>query len=120
MRARGQSNRVGNTVLRLSRLGDIMEPGASQRAVFIDHGFGGTCFRVAYYEPRWIWDAPPIHHAEGATLSMADAHAEYWKWKARETIDHVGAPQTEQGLYDLQRVQKATWGRLGYSFDERP
>jgi len=23
-------------------------------------------------------------------------------------------PHTKDGLYDLQRLQKATWGRLGY------
>jgi hypothetical protein len=25
--------------------------------------------------------------------------------------------QTEDGLYDLQRLQKVTWGRLGYSLE---
>ncbi len=29
-------------------------------------------------------------------------------------------PQTEDGLYDLQRVQRATWGRLGYSTVDSP
>jgi hypothetical protein len=63
---------------------------------------------------------------------MADGHVEYWKWKGRETvsiprkpafqegklvgeaIEEDYEPQTEDGLYDLQRLQKATWGRLGY------
>jgi len=67
---------------------------------------------------------------------MADGHAEYWKWKSRETVDMPRMldptgqnpnvylewldgmkdyePQTEDGMYDLQRLQKATWGRLGY------
>jgi len=27
-------------------------------------------------------------------------------------------PQTEDGLYDLQRLQKATWGRLGYTAED--
>ncbi len=77
---------------------------------------------------------PPIHHSDGVTLSMADGHAEYWKWKGRETVSGLPRwlhsfpgdlfseslkvreyePQTEDGLYDLQRLQKATWGRLGY------
>lgn len=26
-------------------------------------------------------------------------------------------PQTEDGMYDLQRLQKATWGRLGYTLE---
>ncbi len=76
---------------------------------------------------------PPIHHSDGVTLSMADGHAEYWKWRGRETVEMPRKllpvprhslfaeileedyePQTEDGLYDLQRLQKATWGRLGY------
>ncbi|MGB2866242.1 MAG: hypothetical protein WBC05_23120, partial [Sedimentisphaerales bacterium] len=91
-------------------------------------------FYVHYLYPRWPRiSPPPIHHRDGATLSMADGHAEYWKWKGRETVEMprellpVGSvfsellegwndyvPQTEDGLYDLQRLQKATWGRLGY------
>jgi len=26
-------------------------------------------------------------------------------------------PQTEDGIYDLQRLQKVTWGRLGYTLE---
>ena len=64
---------------------------------------------------------------------MADGHAEYWQWKGRETVNmprklvSSGSltvewldggdyePQTKDGMYDLQRLQKATWGRLGYT-----
>jgi len=70
---------------------------------------------------------------------MADGHAEYWKWKGRETVAGMSRevlvsngrgfdellpkdyePQTEEGLYDLQRLQRATWGRLGYPPEEGP
>ena len=131
--------RVGSTVLKLTRLTDIVSPGAGQRAVFIDRGWTpvGNNFYVYYLYPKWKWfDPPAIHHRDGTTLSMADGHAEYWKWKGRETInmprmlylcrsnpnlytewlegpeDYL--PQTEDGMYDLQRLQRATWGRLGY------
>ena len=134
--------RVGGTVLRLTRLTDIMSPGAGQRAVFMDYGQmpAGNNFYVNYLYPRWKWhSAPPIHHDGGMTLSMADGHAEYWKWKGRETlnfprellpVDNLFCevfeepageirhedpePQTKEGMYDLQRLQRATWGRLGY------
>jgi len=139
--------RVGDTVLRLTRLTDIMSPGASQRAVFLDMGQmpAGNNFYVHYLYPRWKWhSAPPIHHNNGVTLSMADGHAEYWKWKGRETVNFprellpVGdlfcevlepppfpgvilhETQTKDGLYDLQRLQRATWGRLGYSTESAP
>ena len=128
--------RVGATVLLLTRLTDIVSPGAGQRAVFVDAGqtMGPFHdFRVNYVCPKWDrLSPPPIHHCDGTTLSMADGHAEYWKWKGRETVtiprkrrapvDPVYEilergdyePQTEDGLYDLQRLQRATWGRLGY------
>ena len=128
--------RVGKTVLKLTKLTDIISPGAAQRAVFIDMGETpfGNHFCVHYLYPKWDWSsAPPIRHSDGTTLSMADGHVEYWKWKGRETVemprklltphDSLSGeileegdyePQTEDGLYDLQRLQKATWGRLGY------
>jgi len=128
--------RVGSTVLRLTRLTDIVSPGAAQRAVFIDIGQTPSQqdFYVHYLQPTWMgWACPPpTQHADGATLSMADGHVEYWKWKGRETVEMpreltsrrglltemlAGGsyePQTEDGLYDLQRLQRATWGRLGY------
>ncbi|MCL5282347.1 MAG: DUF1559 domain-containing protein [Planctomycetes bacterium] len=135
--------RVGGTVLKLTRLTDILTPGPGARAVFTDIGQTPTSpdLFVQYLLPQWFYSAPPIHHADGVTLSMADGHAEYWKWKSRETLkipralypvnsvpgmllEHmVGKdyePQTEEGLYDLQRLQRATWGRLGYSTAKSP
>jgi len=141
---------VGSTVLKLTKLTDIVSPGAGQRAVFIDKGqlpFGND-FHVHYLYPTWhMASPPPKHHRDGVTLSMADGHAEYWKWKGRETVnmptklvpmrkyptlfDRVlegpavpgwkgYEPQTEDGLYDLQRLQRATWGRLGYTLEGEP
>ena len=127
--------RVKRTVLKLTRLTDIVSPGAGQRAVFVDIGWtpGGSDFYVYYLYPKWKrYSPPPIHHRDGVTLSMADGHAEYWRSKGRETVQMprkllpMGSlfcelldggdyePQTEDGLYDLQRLQRATWGRLGY------
>jgi prepilin-type N-terminal cleavage/methylation domain-containing protein/prepilin-type processing-associated H-X9-DG protein len=131
--------RVGSTVLKLTRLTDIISPGAAQRAVFIDMGQTPTSsdFYVHYLYPMWKYSAPPVRHDDGTTLSMADGHVEYWKW-SRETVNiprkllpmrHLFAevmeggdyePQTEDGIYDLQRLQKATWGRLGYTLDGGP
>jgi len=132
--------RVGRTVLRLTKLTDIVSPGASYRAVFIDMRqtpFSND-FYVYYLYPKWKWYVPPPkHHRDGVTLSMADGHAEYWKWRGRETVqmprelwpmrnllaevlEDDYEPQTADGLYDLQRLQRATWGRLGYSVKEAP
>ncbi len=128
--------RVGSTVLRLTKLTEIVSPGAAQRGVFMDLGYtpDSSDFYVYYLQPRWHeFSPPPVHHRDGVTLSMADGHAEYWKWKGRETVTRLPRklspwrsllveelkggdyePQSEEGLYDLQRMQRATWGRLGY------
>ena len=132
--------RVGSTVLLLRKLTEIVSPGAGQRAVFVDQAQLSSLFYVNYLYPKWDWGSPPpIHHSDGMTLSMADGHAEHWKWKGLETVsmprmmspcrfnpnlydewlkgpdDYV--PQTEDGMYDLQRLQRATWGRIGYTLD---
>lgn len=132
-----RGRRIGNTVLRLRRLSEIVSPPPAQRAVFIDQGQmpRDYDYQIEYLYPRWRRESPPpIHHSGGVTLSMADGHAEYWKWKGAETINILHRsrmssrsgrliievlkgdcePQTEDGLYDLQRLQRATWGRLGY------
>lgn len=129
--------RVGSTVLKLTRITDIVSPGPAARAVFVDQGETAESldFYVYYLNPLWNWHSPPpIQHGDGMTLSMADGHAEYWRWKGQETVEMPRSllpardaftelltdcedyePQTEDGLYDLQRLQRATWGRLGYS-----
>ena len=137
--------RVGSTMLKLTSLTDIISPGASERAVFIDFGQTpvGNDFYVHYLYPKWRWHSPPpIHHQNGGTFSMADGHVEYWRWRGKETVDMPRMlystrsnpnlssewldgpedyePQTEDGIYDLQRLQKATWGRLGYTLENGP
>jgi prepilin-type N-terminal cleavage/methylation domain-containing protein len=120
--------RIGKTVLMLNNLQDIISPGPSRRAVFIDTGLTERSFDVDYSTPTWLFGAPPAQHAKGVTLSMADGHAEYWKWRGSETLDFATqeisnanrvTPQTDDGLYDLQRMQKVIWGRLGYSLDQK-
>ncbi len=134
--------RVGRTVLKLSRMTDIGSPGPAQRAVFVDQGQTPTSsdFYVEYLYPKWTFHSPPpLRHGNGMTLSFADGHAEYWKWKGRETVKMPRElfptrgtytellegwddyePQTEDGLYDLQRLQRVTWGRLGYAPGAEP
>jgi len=133
--------RVGRTVVRLTLMSDITSPGPAQRAVFIDAGQTSSGFAMPYLYPKWdAPNPPPIHHQGGATLSMADGHAEYWKWSDEtrtipraETTSRLGAPlklqrlvnassdpadytpTTAHGRRDLQRMQRAVWGRLGYA-----
>ncbi len=96
------------------------------RAVFICVGWSAPGSYGVYYDKEKWWDPPPVQHRGGVTVSFADAHAEYWKWKGKETIrlgkiavptrlrQHI-EPKTAEGKEDLQMVQKAVWGKLGYT-----
>ena len=95
------------------------------RAVFIDEGWvSPDSYGVYFLQERW-WDSPPVRHNDGATLSFADGHTEYWKWKGADSIAHGRAsdqgylghfsPLTPEGFEDLQRLQIAVWGELGYT-----
>ena len=55
------SKRVGDTVLLLTRLTDIISPGAGQRAIFIDYGRIPSAgdFYVHYLYPKWSCGNPP-------------------------------------------------------------
>jgi len=136
------SVRVGRTVVHLVKLGDIVSPGPGQRAVFIDLGEGPSSMSdlfAPYLEAYWDgFCPPPLHHNGGTTLSMADGHVEYWTWgresreMSRELLPFTGGrfiealvdgdyePQTEEGLADLQRMQRIMWGRLGYNDEPEP
>lgn len=97
-----------------------------KRIVFIDEGWAAPGSYPVYYDKEKWWDPPPVRHEEGTTVCFADAHTEYWKWKGEETIklgkivdptqrrQHV-EPKTVDGKKDLQKVQKAVWGKLGYT-----
>jgi len=131
-----KSKRIGRTVLWLRKLSDIVSPYAGQRMIFIDYGSSpGPAFQVHYAYPAW-WlgrGVPRVDHNRGINLSMADGHVEHWKWRGAETMDLINAtlpdgsynsmgfePRTEDGMYDLQRMQKATWGRIGYTSEGGP
>ncbi len=116
--------RVGKTVLWIKRQSEITSPAPAARMVFIDEGaMTPDSFAVHYNAGPW-WDDPPVRHGDGTTVSWADGHVSYLKWKAAETIeygrryqDYYGGggfmPQTDEGWQELQDFRKAVWGRLG-------
>jgi len=103
-----------------------IRPNPTQRVVFIDEGrMTSDAYAVWYLEETWF-DSPPVRHGAGTTVSMADGHAEHWKWRGIDTIKHAGdddfqngpqvrkKPESPAGYEDLHRVQKGCWGKLGY------
>jgi prepilin-type processing-associated H-X9-DG protein len=105
--------------LMLKKITDILNP--SERAVFLDDGgnggasLGGWTQYSIYSSHKWEWwDPPPIRHEDGTTLSFADGHTEYWKWKDQRTVEWgktmraFSPPQINNP--DLTRSQIASWG----------
>ena len=117
--------RVGKTTLWIKNINEIETPPPAERMVFIDEGaLTPDSFGVHYMYGPW-WDDPPGRHNDGVTVSWADGHASYIKWKAAETIEHARQyqdyyggggfmPQTAEGIKDLDDFRRAVWGWLGY------
>jgi len=114
--------RVGNTVLMVKKRSEITVPAPSYRLVFLDEGrITPDSYAIHYLVAQW-WDPPFVRHADGTNVAFADGHSDYWKYKGKETIEvgkmanprHNYKPTTEDGIEDVQKMQIATWGRLGY------
>ena len=101
--------------------GDLSK--AHNKLLFIDIGkVRDSSYHVYYCQATW-GDPPPVRHRDGVTVSYADAHCEYVKWKGQDTIDFGRndkridpdrSPQTPEGRKDLQQLQKDVYGKLGY------
>jgi prepilin-type N-terminal cleavage/methylation domain-containing protein/prepilin-type processing-associated H-X9-DG protein len=112
----------------------ITRPG--ERMVFLDEGWVTfASWSIPYDREAWWgstvvpggitsatnrnFDPPPVRHGEGTTFSFADGHSDYWKWRDQRTIDYgkltPGADSVQPGNPDLHSVQKAVWGKLGYT-----
>jgi prepilin-type N-terminal cleavage/methylation domain-containing protein len=103
-----------------------IRPNPTIRLVFIDEGYMTSDAYAVYYDRETWFDSPPVRHGDGTTLSLADGHADHWKWKGTDTIKHARdeentgpqsrwAPQTDAGFQDLYEMQKGCWGKLGYT-----
>jgi len=88
-------------------------------------------YSVMYNVPEWR-NTPNWRHGGGCNFSFADGHVEFWKWtNLKKTVDlarrsEQHSQQTggiarmldefdQSDNEDLQRIQKATWGKLGYT-----
>jgi prepilin-type processing-associated H-X9-DG protein len=94
------------------------------RIVFTDEGWVTPDSFAVHYDQEVWWDDPKCRHGDGITVSMADGHSEYWKWRGLETIRfgreaswiYRGglAPTTPAGREDLHNMQKSCWWGFGY------
>lgn len=86
-----------------------------------------ACWMIYNNESKW-WNTTPIRHGSGGNVfSFVDTHSEFWRWSDRRTIalaekyydlddpDARNDPDALQlGNRDIERVQLAVWGELGY------
>ncbi len=106
----------GTEGLTIKLLARIARPG--ERFVFVDEGkISPDSWTVHYNQESW-WDKPTVRHGDGTNFSFADGHSEYWKWKDPRTVklakDKI-SDSHQPGNPDLHNVQKAAWGKLGYT-----
>jgi prepilin-type N-terminal cleavage/methylation domain-containing protein/prepilin-type processing-associated H-X9-DG protein len=114
--------RVGRTVLWVKKKTEISVPGPSYRIVFLDEGRITPDSYAVHYQNRTWWDPPFVRHGDGTNVAYADGRSDYWKYKGKKTLEtgkkpnplHQMQPETADEYEDLQRMQKAVWGRLGY------
>lgn len=122
--------RVGRTVLWIKKRTEIISPGPAYRLVFLDEGrITPDSYATHYVNERW-WDPPFVRHGDGTNVSFADGHSAYWKYKGKKTIEtgklaavsfldahplHQMQPESPDDFEDLHKMQKAIWGRLGYT-----
>jgi hypothetical protein len=103
--------------------GDISR--TQNRIVFVDIGkVRDSSYHVYYHQGLWH-DPPSVRHRDGMTVSYADAHSLYIKWKSiPETVtwgrndkrgDPDRQPTTDEGRLDLQQFQREVYGTLGYT-----
>ncbi|MBN1392590.1 MAG: hypothetical protein JW947_07285, partial [Sedimentisphaerales bacterium] len=111
----------------------------STRAVFIDEGYvSSESYMCAYDSTVWS-DFPPVRHGNGTTVSYADGHVEWRKYKGIETVKFAKIWESEHyvtnrynpatgtivngqylpasclSLNDLYKMQISCWGSVGYA-----
>lgn len=89
---------IGRTVLFVTKISDLVDPGPSSRMVFFDHGIGpglwyGWGWGWGYYwgSRQYGMSGGAIQHGLGTCMSFADGHVEHWKWKDSRTVEYAQA-----------------------------
>jgi prepilin-type N-terminal cleavage/methylation domain-containing protein len=99
--------------------GDLSQ--TQKQMVFLDIGkVRNGSYHVHYDQGRWH-DPPSVRHRDGMTISYADAHSEYIKWRSIQETATWGrneqgdqTPQSPEGIADLQLIQRLVYGKIGY------
>jgi len=101
------------------RLGDLINPGASRTALFLDEredlinggnfGIDMTGWPNSPNLTEWLQDIPGSYHGGAGGLSFADGHAEIRRWVDPRTTPPMGDPHIrmlQQGNRDIIWLQE--------------
>jgi prepilin-type N-terminal cleavage/methylation domain-containing protein/prepilin-type processing-associated H-X9-DG protein len=111
-------------------LGQIKNP--QERIVFVEEGYPSPNAFMVYYTREGWCDKVQMPHGKGANMGHADGHAELWKWVDERSLLWAKLDWSDplsyslpysvdqMGNKDLQRVQIAAWGKLGYKPSPTP
>ena len=96
------------------KLTDIVSPPPSQHLVFMDeddlannsaNGINDCRIGLRRYPIQEWGDSPGRRHTNGVTLSLADGHVEYWRWRTNRKRFERGWHHPDE-LVDLRRIQE--------------
>ena len=91
----------------------ITDPKPAKALVFMDeddrlnnpnNGINDGNIGLRAYPIQEWGDSPGRRHENGTTVSFADGHAEYWKWKSKRKVFLRGAVLPDE-MPDLRRIQ---------------
>jgi len=95
----------------IRKFSEIKSPPPADALVFVDESLNTVddCFfalRPGFGVTKWQ-NSPTARHANGATLSFADGHAERWSWRGISGEQMADDPVGENQAEDLAKMQNA-------------
>jgi prepilin-type N-terminal cleavage/methylation domain-containing protein/prepilin-type processing-associated H-X9-DG protein len=92
---------------------EVIDPGASQASFFVDEdadSIDDGYFAVDSHQSSNWRNTLANRHGNGANLSFADGHVEFWRWREPTTknLKGLNAP-THAGDRDLIRLKESTY-----------
>jgi prepilin-type processing-associated H-X9-DG protein len=110
----GDRPEINGPTCRVNRkLGDIRNPGPVDQYVVVDESpttIDDGYFAIELFVNQWR-NVPATRHGRGGTLSFADGHAAFWKWRVASTATATRNLGVTLPNADLQRFRDATGSR---------
>jgi prepilin-type processing-associated H-X9-DG protein len=109
----GSGGGVTETWQMLAKVSQVINPGSSQKIVFVDeneYSVDDGCFVIwpqGTLNANWF-NLPGSRHNRGCTFSYVDGHAALLKWHGTAVLKYVSAYQAADNSDDLPREMTGT------------